>query len=122
MATGQGYRFDYNQFTVQEIRNSRMLVPDLVTICERAKTLAIAMAAAEKGTGTFETGHYAESFEVVVNGTNVMLSNSDYKANWIEYGTLPLPPYKPEIAHHIMKRAFEAQGLFTSGGKQVNTK
>lgn len=69
---------------------------------EARETAKVAKVLAPK-----RTGAYSKSFVVVDEGPggDVRLGNTDYKAHWIEWGTVKWPP------HATLRRAVLTRGL-----------
>src|SRR5262245_39055898 len=53
------------------------------------------------------SGDYKRAFVVVKHRSDILLGNTDYKANWIEFGTLGSPELNipPWPAHATLRRA-----------------
>lgn len=101
MAIPSRARFDYNALCVDEMKAANMFADDMEDVAKKGIPAAKAIAIAEEGTGTYETGAYAASFYTGPLRQGAFLGNSDYKARWIEFGT------QHEVAHHVLKRALQ---------------
>jgi hypothetical protein len=62
-------------------------------------------AVAAKAFAPVRTGAYRDSIKVVVQGKKVYLTAQDFKANWIERGTIDTPVFAP------LRRGVTAVGL-----------
>lgn len=62
-------------------------------------------AAAARSFAPVRTGAYRDSIQVVKDGRKVYLSAKDFKANWIEFGSINNPPSAP------LRRGVRAAGL-----------
>lgn len=90
----------------KEIMGERDFMDGLKGEAEKAKSYA-------ENFSPVRTGAYRDSFEVVEDGGNVYLSNTDWKAHWIEWGNAHQAPQAP------LRRGVQAAGLrFKDEGRQ----
>jgi Bacteriophage HK97-gp10, putative tail-component len=83
----------------RELLRSAEMHKALMVAAEEAKTFAQAIA-------PVDTGDYKRSFVVVLDDDGVVkLGNTDWKAHFIEWGTVTWKP------HHVLKRAVRTTGL-----------
>lgn len=52
-----------------------------------------------------DTGAYASSFVIVEQDKEIRFGNTDFKAHWIEWGTVKMR------ASHVLRRAVEMSGI-----------
>lgn len=82
----------------------------LVEAAESVKPIAQGMAPTgtgfrwAKGRGLTPEGHYKDKFVVVEEDGEIRLGNTDWKAHWIEYGTVDTPIFA------VIRRATESAG------------